>query len=150
MPQTREHILLMRQVGVPRPIVVFLNKVDLAEDEELLELVEMEIRELLTKYDFPGERRRSSAARRSRRCSRAGKRGDPDAEPIFKTDGDGRRVHSDSRPRDRTAVPYAGRRRVHESRDAGTVGTGRVERGQVKVGEEIEIVGLQEETKRRR
>jgi len=70
MPQTREHILLMRQVGVPR-IVVFLNKVDLAEDEELLELVEMEIRELLTKYDFPAKRRPSSAVLRSRRCNRA-------------------------------------------------------------------------------
>jgi elongation factor Tu len=70
MPQTREHILLARQVGVPY-IVVFLNKVDMVDDEELLDLVEMEVRELLSKYEFPGDDTPSSAARPSRPWKRA-------------------------------------------------------------------------------
>src|SRR6201985_2741427 len=83
MPQTREHILLMRQVGVPR-IVVFLNKVDLVEDEELLELVEMEIRELLSQYDFPGDDTPIIRGSALKSLQSSGRKGDADAEPIFK------------------------------------------------------------------
>ena len=83
MPQTREHILLMRQVGVPR-IVVFLNKVDMVDDEELLELVEMEIRELLTQYEFPGDDMPIIRGSALKALNSSGKRDDADAEPIFK------------------------------------------------------------------
>ena len=82
MPQTREHILLMRQVGVPR-IVVFLNKIDLVEDEELLELVEMEIRELLTKYEFDGDNTPIIRGSALKALNSDGKRGSPDTDPIF-------------------------------------------------------------------
>ncbi|MBV8727953.1 MAG: GTP-binding protein, partial [Candidatus Eremiobacteraeota bacterium] len=82
MPQTREHILLMKQVGVPY-IVVFLNKTDMVEDEELLELVEMEVRELLTSYEFPGETTPIIRGSALKALNSSGKRGDPDAEPIF-------------------------------------------------------------------
>ena len=83
MPQTREHILLMRQVGVPR-IIVFLNKVDMVDDEELLELVEMEIRELLTYYEFPGDDTPIIRGSALKALNSSGKRGDADADPIFK------------------------------------------------------------------
>src|SRR3984885_7657174 len=82
MPQTREHILLMRQVGVPR-IVVFLNKVDLVEDEELLELVEREIRQLLTKYEFDGDNTPIIRGSALKALNSDGKRGNADTEPIF-------------------------------------------------------------------
>ena len=146
MPQTREHILLMRQVGVPR-IVVFLNKVDLAEDEELLELVEMEIRELLTKYDFPGEETPIIRGSALKALQSSGKRGDPDAEPIFKLmETVDEYIPDPVREIDKPfLMPVED---VFTITGRGTVGTGRVERGQVKVGEEIEIVGLQEETKK--
>ena len=146
MPQTREHILLMRQVGVPR-IVVFLNKVDLAEDEELLELVEMEIRELLTKYDFPGEETPIIRGSALKALQSSGKRGDPDAEPIFKLMETVDEYIPD--PVCEIDKPFLMPvEDVFTITGRGTVGTGRVERGQVKVGEEIEIVGLQEETKK--
>ncbi|MGR4065404.1 MAG: elongation factor Tu [Vulcanimicrobiaceae bacterium] len=146
MPQTREHILLMRQVGVPR-IVVFLNKVDLAEDEELLELVEMEIRELLTKYDFPGEETPIIRGSALKALHSSGKKGDPDAEPIFKLmETVDEYIPDPVREIDKPfLMPVED---VFTITGRGTVGTGRVERGQVKVGEEIEIVGLQEETKK--
>ncbi len=147
MPQTREHILLARQVGVPY-IVVFMNKVDQVDDEELLELVEMEIRELLTEYDFPG-----------------------DDIPIIK--GSALQV-LESTSTDPNAPEYAC---IHELMDAvddyiptpdrmadqpflmpvedvfsitgrGTVATGRVERGIAKVGDEVEIVGLTDEKRK--
>ena len=147
MPQTREHILLARQVGVPY-IVVFMNKVDQVDDEELLELVEMEIRELLTEYDFPG-----------------------DDIPIIK--GSALKV-LESTSTDPNAPEYAC---IHELMDAvddyiptpdrmadqpflmpvedvfsitgrGTVATGRVERGIAKVGDEVEIVGLTDEKRK--
>ena len=144
MPQTREHILLARQVGVPR-IVVFMNKVDMVDDEELLELVEMELRELLTEYEFPG-----------------------DDIPIIM----GSALHALEASTDETVSPEDERMNcIWELMDAcddyipipqrdkdkpflmpvedvfsitgrGTVATGRVERGEVKVGEEVELIGL--------
>jgi elongation factor Tu len=139
MPQTREHILLSRQVGVPY-IVVFLNKCDMVDDEELLELVEMEVRDLLSEYDFPG-----------------------DDIPVIKgsalkaLEGDAEwegRIHELMEAVD-TYIPTPERdtekpfmmpvEDVFSITGRGTVATGRVERGQVKVGDEIEILGLTEE-----
>ncbi len=128
MPQTREHILLARQVGVPY-IIVFLNKCDMVDDAELLELVEMEVRELLSKYDFPGRRHADhqgfGEAGAGRRQGRAGRSGDH--EP-------GRRaghVHPDAGARDRRGVPDAGGRRVLDlgSRHGGD-GPGGARRGE--------------------
>jgi elongation factor Tu len=146
MPQTREHILLMRQVGVPR-IVVFLNKVDLVDDEELLELVEMEIRELLTQYDFPGDDTPIIRGSGLKALQSSGRKGDADADPIFKLmDTVDSYIPDPEREVDKPfLMPIED---VFTITGRGTVGTGRVERGQVKVGEEIEIVGLQEETRK--
>ena len=109
MPQTREHILLARQVGVPA-LVVFLNKVDMVDDAELLELVEMEVRELLSSYDFPGDRHSDHPRLGARRCRRQepGNRrtGGPEA------DADRRRLHPATGASPRPAVPDAGGRRV--------------------------------------
>ncbi len=113
MPQTREHILLARQVEVPY-IVVFLNKVDMVDDEELLDLVELEVRELLTKYNFPGDDipvvrgRALKALEAERRPGRPGLRPDPGA------DGRGRQLHPDPRAGGRQAVPDAGRGRLRD------------------------------------
>ena len=142
MPQTREHILLARQVGVPH-IVVFLNKVDLVDDEELVELVEMELRELLSKYEFPG-----------------------DDLPIIRGSGLKALNNDDAestKPIDElmealdTFIPEPERdidkpflmavEDVFTISGRGTVATGRVERGQVKVGEEVEIIGLRDTQK---
>ena len=113
MPQTREHILLARQVEVPY-IVVFLNKVDMVDDPELLDLVELEVRELLSKYEFPGDDIpviRGSALK-------ALEAGDDPADPAYApdpgADGRGRLLHPDPRARDRQAVPHAGRGRVRD------------------------------------
>jgi elongation factor Tu len=146
MPQTREHILLMRQVGVPK-IVVFLNKVDLVDDEELLELVEMEIRELLDQYEFPGDDTPIIRGSALKALQSSGKRGDPDAEPIFKLmDTVDSYIPDPERQVDKPfLMPIED---VFTITGRGTVGTGRVERGQVKVGEEVEIVGLQDETRK--
>ncbi len=147
MPQTREHILLMSQVGVPY-IVVFLNKVDMVDDEELLELVEMEVRELLDAVRVPRRRRRrSSAARRSRRSTAPASAATPDADPIFKLmDTVDEYIPNPERETDKPfLMPVED---VFTITGRGTVGTGRVERGQVKVGEEVEIVGLQEQTRK--
>jgi elongation factor Tu len=147
MPQTREHILLSRQVGVPY-IVVFMNKVDQVDDPELLELVEMEIRELLNEYDFPG-----------------------DDTPIVKGSG---LVALESASKDPTSPEYACILELMDAVDSyipnperttdkpflmpvedvftitgrGTVATGRVERGQLKLSEEVEIIGLTDERKK--
>ena len=94
MPQTKEHVLLARQVGVPY-IVVFLNKCDAVEDEELIELVEMEVRELLSKYDFPGDDVPDHPRVRSGRAERRGEVGSEDR----RADGCGRQVHSSARAR---------------------------------------------------
>jgi elongation factor Tu len=146
MPQTREHILLMRQVGVPR-IVVFLNKVDLVEDEELLELVEMEIRELLTKYEFDGDNTPIIRGSALKALNSDGKRGNPDTDPIFQLmDTVDEYIPEPVREVDKPfLMPVED---VFTITGRGTVGTGRVERGQVKVGEEVEIVGLKDETKK--
>src|SRR3989304_5944959 len=140
MPQTREHILLARQVNVPY-LVVFLNKVDLVDDAELLDLVELEVRELLTKYEFPG-----------------------DEVPMIR--GDARSALQDPSNAEKTKsisdlvealdkyIPVPKRdvdqpfmmsvEDVFSIKGRGTVATGRIERGQVKVGDEVEIVGLME------
>jgi elongation factor Tu len=146
MPQTREHILLMRQVGVPK-IVVFLNKVDLVDDEELLELVEMEIRELLNQYEFPGDDTPIIRGSALKALNSTGRKGDADAEAIFKLmDTVDEYIPDPVREVDKPfLMPIED---VFTITGRGTVGTGRVERGQVKVGEEIEIVGLQEETRK--
>jgi elongation factor Tu len=146
MPQTREHILLMRQVGVPN-IVVFLNKVDMVDDEELLELVELEIRELLTKYEYPGDTTPIIRGSALKALNSSGKRGEADADPIFKLmDTVDEYIPDPVRETDKPfLMPVED---VFTITGRGTVGTGRVERGQVKVGEEVEIVGLQEATRK--
>ncbi|HTV73846.1 MAG TPA: elongation factor Tu [Candidatus Acidoferrales bacterium] len=146
MPQTREHILLMRQVGVPY-IVVFLNKVDMVDDPELLELVEMEVRELLSSYEFPGDDIPIIRGSGLKALQSSGKRGDPDADPVFALmDAVDSYIPTPERAVDKPfLMPVED---VFTITGRGTVGTGRVERGQVKVGEEIEIVGLQEQTRK--
>jgi elongation factor Tu len=146
MPQTREHILLMRQVGVPY-IVVFLNKVDMVDDSELLDLVEMEVRELLSKYEYPGDDIPIIRGSALKALNSSGKRDDADAKPIFELmDAVDSYIPTPERPVDKPfLMPIED---VFTITGRGTVGTGRVERGQVKVGEEIEIVGLQEATKK--
>jgi elongation factor Tu len=146
MPQTREHILLMKQVGVPY-IVVFINKVDLVDDPELLELVEMEIRELLTKYEFPGDDVPVIKGSATKALNSSGKRDDPDAAPIFALmDAVDAYIPTPERAVDKPfLMPVED---VFTITGRGTVGTGRVERGQVKVGEEVEIVGLAEKARK--
>ena len=141
MPQTREHILLARQVGVPA-IVVFMNKVDLVDDPELLELVELELRELLSQYEFPGDDIpivRGSALKAMENPSTD--REDPNVKCIYELmDAVDSYVPTPAR---QTDLPFLMPiEDVFSIKGRGTVGTGRVERGQVKVGEEIEIVGL--------
>jgi elongation factor Tu len=146
MPQTREHVLLMKQVGVQK-IVVFLNKVDLVDDEELLELVEMEVRELLSKQDYDGDNIPFIRGSATKALASSGKRGDADAEPIFKLmDAVDSYIPTPERPVDKPfLMPVED---VFTITGRGTVGTGRVERGQVKVGEEVEIVGLKDESRK--
>jgi elongation factor Tu len=141
MPQTREHILLARQVGVPA-MVVFLNKVDMVEDPELLELVELEVRELLTQYNFPGDEipvLKGSALKALECASPA--RAHPDAAPIFTLmDAVDRYIPLPKREIEKPfLMPVED---VFTISGRGTVVTGRVERGLVKVGEEVEIVGI--------
>ncbi|MHC4561904.1 MAG: elongation factor Tu [Planctomycetota bacterium] len=142
MPQTREHVLLARQVNVPR-LVVFLNKVDLVDDPELLELVELEVRELLSKYEFDGDNAPVIMGSATKAIE------DPTGEasqailelataldeyvpePVREIDKD-------------FLLPVED---VFSIKGRGTVGTGRIERGQIKVGEEVEIVGLRETSK---
>ena len=147
MPQTREHILLARQVGVPY-IVVFMNKVDQVDDPELLDLVEMEIRDLLNEYDFPGDKTpviRGSALKALESTST-----DPNA-PEYKCILDLMTAVDDFIPTpDRKAdLPFLMPvEDVMTITGRGTVATGRVERGTAKVGEEIEIIGLTTERKK--
>ncbi|MEM0966512.1 MAG: elongation factor Tu [Verrucomicrobiota bacterium] len=141
MPQTREHILLARQVGVPN-IVVFLNKVDLLDDEELLELVEMEIRDLLSKYEFDGDN--ITIVRGSALAALEDK---PEGQEAIQNLMDA--IDSDV-PEPERAVdkPFLmSVEDVFSITGRGTVATGRIERGQVKVGEEVAIVGLEKEGK---
>ena len=143
MPQTREHILLARQVGVPA-LVVYLNKVDQVDDAELLELVELEIRELLTSYEFPGDDipivKGSALAALEGRDEEIGVNSiNSLMEQVDKY------IPQPERPKDQPfLMPIED---VFSISGRGTVVTGRIERGVVKVGEEIEIVGLKETTK---
>ncbi|MHB1286930.1 MAG: elongation factor Tu [Leptospirales bacterium] len=146
MPQTREHILLARQVGVPY-IVVFLNKADMVDDPELLELVELEVRELLSKYDFPGDVipvTRGSALK-ALECG-CGKKECASCLPILQLmDTVDEYIPTPTRDVDKPfLMPVED---VFSISGRGTVVTGRVERGQVKVGEEVEIVGIRDTQK---
>ena len=138
MPQTREHILLARQVGVPY-IIVFLNKCDMVDDAELLELVEMEVRELLSKYDFPGDD--TPIIQGSAKLALEGDKGPLGEEAIMKlADALDSYIPTPDRAVDGAfLMPVED---VFSISGRGTVVTGRIERGIVKVGEEIEIVGL--------
>ena len=146
MPQTREHILLARQVGVPS-VVVFMNKVDMVDDPELLDLVELEVRDLLKKYDFPGDDVpviRGSALK-ALGCG-CGKDDCPNCKPILDL-----MAAVDSyvpQPARETDKPFLMPiEDVFSISGRGTVVTGRVERGKVKVGEEVEIVGFKDTAK---
>jgi elongation factor Tu len=138
MPQTREHILLARQVGVPY-IIVYLNKADMVDDKELLELVEMEVRELLSKYEFPGEN--TPIIIGSALKAMEGDKGEMGEGSIFKlADALDSYIPQPKRALDGPfLMPVED---VFSISGRGTVVTGRVERGIVKVGDEIEIVGL--------
>jgi len=143
MPQTREHILLARQVGVPY-IVVFLNKVDMVDDKELLELVELEVRELLTKYEFPGDK--IPIIKGSALKGLEGDKGDL-GEPALQRllDAVDSYIPTPKRAVDKPfLMPVED---VFSISGRGTVATGRVDRGIIKVGEEVEIVGLKATTK---
>ncbi|GJQ21136.1 MAG: elongation factor Tu [Bacteroidia bacterium] len=144
MPQTREHILLARQVGVPR-IVVFMNKVDAVDDKELLDLVELELRDLLKKYEFPGDEIpiiRGSALKAMEAALRPDSTPD---DPAFKCifdlmDAVDSYVPLPQRDVDKPfLMPVED---VFSITGRGTVGTGRVERGRAKVGDEVEVIGL--------
>jgi elongation factor Tu len=143
MPQTREHILLARQVGVPA-IVVFMNKVDMVDDAELLDLVELEVRELLSKYEFPGDD--IPIIRGSALKALEGDQGELGAPAILKLmEAVDSYIPQPTRDVDKPfLMPVED---VFSISGRGTVATGRVERGRVKVGEEIEIVGIKATTK---
>src|SRR6202522_1264442 len=143
MPQTREHILLARQVGVPA-LVVFLNKCDMVDDPELLELVELEVRELLSKYNFPGDK--IPVIKGSALCAledKDVKLGRESIHELMKAVDD--YIPQPERPKDQPfLMPVED---VFSISGRGTVVTGRIERGVIKVGEEVEIVGLRPTTK---
>ncbi len=144
MPQTREHILLARQVGVPK-IVVFMNKCDMVDDEELLELVEMEIRELLSKYDFPGDDIpviRGSALKAMESEGADDSAGAPIDELMDALDS---YIPTPERAVDKDFLMSI--EDVFSIKGRGTVVTGRIERGLVEVGNEVEIVGLGDTSK---
>lgn len=141
MPQTREHILLARQVGVPA-MVVYLNKVDLVDDPELIELVEMELRELLSKYDFPGDSIpiiRGSALKALD--------GDAEAKKSILELMSAVDSYIPTPQRDKDKPFLMPVEDVFSISGRGTVATGRIERGQIKVGDEVEIVGITPTTK---
>ncbi|QDV57383.1 elongation factor Tu [Rosistilla oblonga] len=144
MPQTKEHVLLARQVGVPY-IVVFLNKVDLVDDPELLELVELEVRELLSKYDFPGD---DVPVIQGSALPAYNNPADPDASKCISDlmDALDEYVPEPSREEDRPFLMAI--EDVFSIEGRGTVATGRIERGVINVGEEVEIVGFHEESKK--
>ncbi|ADM89825.1 translational elongation factor Tu [Candidatus Zinderia insecticola CARI] len=143
MPQTREHILLSRQVGVPY-IVVYLNKTDLVDDNELIELVEMEIRELLTKYDFPGDK--IPIIRGSAKLAVEGNKNELGEKSILKlAKAIDNYIPTPKRITEGSfLMPVED---VFSISGRGTVVTGRIERGLIKIGEEIEIVGIKETKK---
>jgi len=143
MPQTKEHVLLARQVGVPA-IVCYLNKCDLVDDAELLDLVEMEIRELLNKYDYPGDTAKvvRGASFKALQTPNPGP-DNPDSKCIFELmDAIDAAIPEPKREIDKTfLMPVED---VFSIEGRGTVATGRVERGRVKVGETVEIVGIRD------
>jgi elongation factor Tu len=143
MPQTREHILLARQVGVPA-LVVFMNKVDMVDDPELLDLVEMEVRELLSSYQFPGDE--IPIIRGSALCALEGKSPEIGRDAVLKLmEAVDTYIPQPERPKDQLfLMPIED---VFSISGRGTVVTGRVERGIVKVGEEVEIVGIRDTQK---
>jgi len=147
MPQTREHILLARQVGVPR-IVVFLNKADMVDDPELMELVELEVRELLSEYEFPGDEIPiiAGSALKAMECG-CGKEDCENCGPIYKLmEAVDEYFPTPERDIDKPfLMPIED---VFSITGRGTVVTGRVERGVVKVGDEVEIVGLRDEPRK--
>ncbi len=146
MPQTREHILLSRQVGVPY-IVVFMNKADQVDDPELLELVEMEIRELLSEYDFPGDDTPIIIGSALKALEAGNDISAPEYEPILKL-----MAAVDEyipTPERKSDLPFLMPvEDVFTITGRGTVATGRVERGQIKTGEEVELVGLNDESRK--
>ena len=143
MPQTREHILLARQVGVPA-LVVFLNKVDMVDDPELIELVEMEVRELLTSYEFPGDD--IPIIKGSALCALEDKNPEIGKEAVLELmKAVDEFIPTPDRPKDQPfLMPIED---VFSISGRGTVVTGRIERGVVKVGEEVEIVGIKDTQK---
>jgi elongation factor Tu len=145
MPQTREHLLLARQVGVPR-IVVFLNKIDTVDDPELLELVEMEVRELLSKYEFPGDeipiiRGSSLPAMQSAGKDDAACKSIDELMNALDT-----YIPTPERAEDKPFLMSV--EDVFSIKGRGTVATGRIERGKVKVGDDVEIVGLMKQSRK--
>jgi len=146
MPQTREHVLLARQVNVPH-IVVFLNKIDLVPDTEIIDLVELEVRDLLSKYEFPGDKISvvRGSALKALNCG-CGKRECEKCGPIFKLlDAVDESIPVPKRESDKPFLMSV--EDVFSITGRGTVATGRVERGQVKAGDPVEIVGIQETRK---
>ena len=143
MPQTREHILLARQVGVPA-LVVYMNKVDMVDDPELLDLVELEVRELLSKYDFPGDK--IPIIKGSALVALEDKNPELGKESILKLmEAVDAYIPQPERPKDQPfLMPIED---VFSISGRGTVVTGRIERGIIKVGEEVEIVGIKPTTK---
>jgi len=149
MPQTREHILLARQVNVPA-IVVFLNKIDVVTDKELVDLVEMEVRELLTKYGFPGDKTpviRGSALKAMQAITSSGDPNHADCKPILEL----MKAIDDFIPmpvRELDKPLLMAVEDVFSIEGRGTVGTGRIERGKVKINDEVELVGLRPEVRK--
>jgi elongation factor Tu len=146
MPQTREHILLARQVNVPS-MVVFLNKIDTVSDPELIDLVEMEIRDLLTKYGYPGEKTPIVRGSALKAMKAAGDPNSPDIKCILEL----LKACDEFIPlpmRDTDKPLLMAVEDVFTIEGRGTVGTGRIERGKVKVNEEVEIIGLRPEVKK--
>lgn len=145
MPQTREHILLARQVGVPK-IVVFLNKIDTVDDPELLELVELELRELLNKYGFPGDETRIVRGQANIALASGGK-DDVACKPIDELmNALDTEIPDPVREEDKPFLMSV--EDVFSIKGRGTVATGRIERGVCKVGDEVEIIGLRKESRK--
>ena len=143
MPQTREHILLARQVGVPA-LVVYLNKIDQVDDKELIDLVEMELRELLTKYEFPGDK--TPIIKGSALAAMEGKNEEVGKNSILELlKAVDEHIPQPDRPKDKPFIMPV--EDVFSISGRGTVVTGRIEQGVVKVGEEIEILGIREAQK---
>ena len=146
MPQTREHILLAKQVNVPS-MVVFLNKIDVVQDKELLELVEMEVRELLTKYGFPGDKTPVIKGSALKAIQAKGDPNSPDCKPIL----DLMKAVDEFIPipvRELDKPFLMAVEDVFSIEGRGTVGTGRIERGRVKLNDEVELVGLRPEVRK--